>query len=351
MSYEYNGPHNPKTVERLDRWVDQVGNFVSSISTKVGRKVDQFERRVDEWIGKGKHELSAIIADSASRKFTNLFGNFSFGSRKDISPIEYLPFFPAHRAIISSVSRFYSNDFEAEAQPDIITDYKKVLNDKKDPRYDLAQALKPWVEAFEKSKSKNPKELARLLEKIVKDPNFFGLIQPYLYEGEPYGRNSILKDFSLGSNKGLEVVAMVWKSGQGSPKHKHIDQNNNRAQGLDIVLRGNKGVEIRFTETYDKDGNPQWREHDRSKLIPLVANTIDDDLIHEVRNLSSTGEVLITLHIYWPPLKLVKAPVQGKALTFAESEKSEKKENQSGISRPQTDFVFSSLATFNYLTY
>jgi cysteine dioxygenase len=88
------------------------------------------------------------------------------------------------------------------------------------------------------------------------------------------------------------LLALCWRSGQRSPIHNHAGSTC----GLKIL----KGV---ATETVFKSSPSSLmypaRSHDMQTNEIAVAQDSD---VHQVSNLQTPGEDLVTLHIYSPPL-------------------------------------------------
>lgn len=311
MVFEYPIKPNPTIAKKLDQWALNLEKSVSAAVQSASEKGRRFEKSVDVWIDE-KEQTFLNIAHPILR-FSNPFGNFYLSfERPRLSPSTISLPFPLQVFLGKDATR------EVPSQPEVINDYKKALANKNP----LALALFPWIDAFEKSKTKNPKELASVLEGVVSEPRFFKLIQGYLYTGDPYGRNQVLLDYTLGKDEngkplGLEITANVWTPHQSSPPHRHVDKNDQEARGLDVVLEGQNGWEVRYREVQERDAPGEKKKRVKvgeTQLTPFKANTIDDDLIHAVEN-RSDDQTLITFHVYWPPLQL-KAPIQGAPLDF-----------------------------------
>ncbi|MCC6659884.1 MAG: cysteine dioxygenase family protein [Phycisphaerales bacterium] len=90
-----------------------------------------------------------------------------------------------------------------------------------------------------------------------------------------------------------ELLALCWRSGHCTPIHDH--------RGVSCAFRvvEGTGTEIRFRVT------------DSGLVCPVTVNPMppgyvcaaDDADIHQVANMQSPGQDLVTLHIYSPPIR------------------------------------------------
>lgn len=112
-------------------------------------------------------------------------------------------------------------------------------------------------------------------------------LTPFAHFGSTYRRNLI----SEGAH--YELLCICWRSGQRSPIHDHAHSTC----GLRVI----QGV---ATETvFENSPCGQVKAVSSSDLAaPLVVGSQDDQM-HQVSNLQASGDDLVTLHIYSPPLR------------------------------------------------
>src|SRR5690606_7526689 len=94
------------------------------------------------------------------------------------------------------------------------------------------------------------------------------------------------------NGRGFQALILCWRNGQRSPIHDHV--------GSSCGVKVLKGV---MTETvFDRGPNGMiFASGSRNLEEGIVCGSQDDD-IHQVSNLQSDDEDLLTLHIYSPPL-------------------------------------------------
>jgi predicted metal-dependent enzyme (double-stranded beta helix superfamily) len=103
---------------------------------------------------------------------------------------------------------------------------------------------------------------------------------------ENYSRNSVLK------TENFEIICCTWKPGQFSPIHDHADSK--------IFILVVSGV---ATETH-------YRLHegfampDSVNLLAEGALEGEVDRIHRFGNDARNSEILVTLHLYLPPIEV-----------------------------------------------
>ncbi len=118
------------------------------------------------------------------------------------------------------------------------------------------------------------------------------------FDAESYCRNRIF------SNSFVDVLLLCWRPGQRTPIHNHAGSTC----GV-YVMRG-EAIEIGFTAS------------GMGPLIPSGSHAVSsgevtvssDNDIHLVANYSSSGEDLVTVHCYSPPLRSMR--VFGEGETF-----------------------------------
>jgi len=105
-----------------------------------------------------------------------------------------------------------------------------------------------------------------------------------------YRRNMVFE------NEEVELLCLCWKSGQRSPIHDHASS----VCGVKIIEgTGTETVYEMTPSGYIKAINSE--DYTRGQV--LVSEDADT---HQVANLQSTDQDLVTLHIYSPPLRSMK---------------------------------------------
>jgi predicted metal-dependent enzyme (double-stranded beta helix superfamily) len=91
----------------------------------------------------------------------------------------------------------------------------------------------------------------------------------------------------------FEMLALTWSPGQGSPPHEH--------SGSVCVVRIIQGTAVEAYYSIAPDGFVDL-EYEETVAAGQITS-LHDAGIHAVRNGSSNGETLVTLHVYSPPLR------------------------------------------------
>jgi cysteine dioxygenase len=114
-------------------------------------------------------------------------------------------------------------------------------------------------------------------------------LQPFIrFDDERYQRNL------MHAGPAYEALVLCWKPGQRSPIHDH--------QGSSCALRVMTGL---ATET-QFDRTPEGLIYPINTVAHppgAVRSSFDSD-IHQVSNLQGRGQMLVTLHIYSPALRV-----------------------------------------------
>ena len=127
-------------------------------------------------------------------------------------------------------------------------------------------------------------ELTRAMEKL--DISLDDIREYVEFDPKRYRRNLMY------NGRGFQALILCWRNGQRSPIHDHV--------GSSCGVKVLKGV---MTETIFDRGPNGMIVASRSRDLEegVVCGSQDDD-IHQVSNLQSGDEDLLTLHIYSPPL-------------------------------------------------
>lgn len=116
-------------------------------------------------------------------------------------------------------------------------------------------------------------------------------LQPYIgFKEGNYWRHRVCR------NEAVEMLVICWRPGQKTPIHDH--------NGSHGVVRVHHGLMSETIFTYD---NQQGLCFDSSRECPLGTVTgADVPDIHQLGNPESSGQDLITVHVYAPPLGVLK---------------------------------------------
>ncbi|MFZ0751611.1 MAG: cysteine dioxygenase family protein [Pyrinomonadaceae bacterium] len=116
-------------------------------------------------------------------------------------------------------------------------------------------------------------------------------VAPYLgFKAGNYSRHRVMK------NDFVEMLVLCWKPGQRTPIHDH-----NGSHGAVFVHRG---IMWETTFAYDTDKGLQYASHRELRAGGLTGSEIPD--IHQLGNPDVSGRDLVTIHIYAPPLGVLK---------------------------------------------
>ena len=130
--------------------------------------------------------------------------------------------------------------------------------------------------------------LNELIERTTISPDE---MKPYLgFKTGNYSRHRVMK------NKFVEMLVLCWKPGQRTPIHDH-----NGSHGAVFV---HEGILWETTFEYDADKGLGYEAHRELRAGGLTGSEVPD--IHQLGNPDVSGRDLITIHIYAPPLGVLK---------------------------------------------
>ena len=116
-------------------------------------------------------------------------------------------------------------------------------------------------------------------------------LQPYLgFKAGNYCRHRVMR------NEFVEMLVLCWKPGQRTPIHDH-----NGSHGAVFV---HDGIMWETTFDYDAESGLAYKAHRELRHGGLTGSELPD--IHQLGNPDVSGQDLITIHIYAPPLGVLK---------------------------------------------
>ncbi len=116
-------------------------------------------------------------------------------------------------------------------------------------------------------------------------------VQPYLgLKAGNYSRHRVMR------NEFVEMLVLCWKPGQRTPIHDH-----NGSHGAVFV---HEGILWETTFEYDAETGLAYKAHRELRAGGLTGSEVPD--IHQLGNPDVSGQDLITIHIYAPPLGVLK---------------------------------------------
>ena len=116
-------------------------------------------------------------------------------------------------------------------------------------------------------------------------------IAPYLgFKTGNYSRHRVMK------NEFVEMLVLCWKPGQRTPIHDH-----NGSHGVVFVHRG---ILWETIFEYDTETGLTYKSHRELRAGGLTGSEVPD--IHQLGNPDVSGRDLVTIHIYAPPLGVLK---------------------------------------------
>lgn len=116
-------------------------------------------------------------------------------------------------------------------------------------------------------------------------------VRPYSrFKVGNYSRHRVMK------NEFVEMLVLCWKPGQRTPIHDH-----NGSHGAVFV---HKGILWETIFDYDTELGLTYKSHRELRAGGLTGSEIPD--IHQLGNPDVSGRDLITIHIYAPPLGVLK---------------------------------------------
>ena len=123
-------------------------------------------------------------------------------------------------------------------------------------------------------------------------------VQPYLgFKAGNYSRHRVMK------NEFVEMLVLCWKPGQRTPIHDH-----NGSHGAVFVQ---EGILWETIFDYDTEHGLGYQSHRELRAGGLTGS--EDPDIHQLGNPDVSGRDLITIHIYAPPLGVLKTYKLGSA--------------------------------------
>jgi cysteine dioxygenase len=148
------------------------------------------------------------------------------------------------------------------------------------------QSLADWLNSL--TKVPTLEETNRLIQYTdISDDE----IEPYLgFKVGNYSRHRVMK------NEFVEMLVLCWKPGQRTPIHDH-----NGSHGAVFV---HQGILWETIFDYDTDSGLAYRSHRELRAGGLTGSELPD--IHQLGNPDVSGRDLVTIHIYAPPLGVLK---------------------------------------------
>jgi len=148
------------------------------------------------------------------------------------------------------------------------------------------QSLADWLNSL--TKVPTLEETNRLIQYTdISDDE----IEPYLgFKVGNYSRHRVMK------NEFVEMLVLCWKPGQRTPIHDH-----NGSHGAVFVQQG---ILWETMFDYDTESGLQYRSHRELRAGGLTGSELPD--IHQLGNPDVSGRDLVTIHIYAPPLGVLK---------------------------------------------
>jgi cysteine dioxygenase len=131
-------------------------------------------------------------------------------------------------------------------------------------------------------------ELSALVERTKISPHE---LQPYLgFKAGNYCRHRVMR------NDFVEMLVLCWKPGQRTPIHDH-----NGSHGAVFVQQG---ILWETTFEYDAETGLAYKAHRELRAGGVTGSELPD--IHQIGNPDVSGQDLITIHVYAPPLGVLK---------------------------------------------
>jgi cysteine dioxygenase len=131
-------------------------------------------------------------------------------------------------------------------------------------------------------------ETYRLIENTNISPDE---VAPYLgFKAGNYSRHRVMR------NEFVEMLVLCWKPGQRTPIHDH-----NGSHGAVFV---HEGILWETTFEYDTERGLSYKAHRELRGGGLTGSEVPD--IHQLGNPDVSGRDLVTIHIYAPPLGVLK---------------------------------------------
>ena len=154
---------------------------------------------------------------------------------------------------------------------------------------DLAERLKSLTEV---------PSLAELYEMVERTTIDDDEVHPFLgFKEGNYSRHRVMK------KEFVEMLVLCWKPGQRTPIHDH-----NGSHGAVFVQQG---ILWETMFDYDVDTGLNYRSHRELRAGGLTGSELPD--IHQLGNPDVSGRDLVTIHVYAPPLGVLKTYKLGSA--------------------------------------
>jgi cysteine dioxygenase len=123
-------------------------------------------------------------------------------------------------------------------------------------------------------------------------------LQPYLgFKERNYWRHRVCR------NEAVEMLVICWRPGQKTPIHDH--------NGSHGVVRVAQGIMWETIFTYDSERGLCYRSGRECPTGEVTGADVPD--IHQLGNPDVSGQELITVHVYAPPLGVLKTYKVGSA--------------------------------------
>jgi cysteine dioxygenase len=123
-------------------------------------------------------------------------------------------------------------------------------------------------------------------------------LEPYLgFKEGNYWRHRVCR------SEAVEMLIICWRPGQKTPIHDH--------NGSHGVVRVQQGLMWETMFTYDNDLGLQYRSGRECPTGEVTGAGVPD--IHQLGNPDVSGQDLITVHVYAPPLGVLKTYKVGSA--------------------------------------
>lgn len=123
-------------------------------------------------------------------------------------------------------------------------------------------------------------------------------LEPYLgFKEANYWRHRVCR------NKAVEMLVICWRPGQKTPIHDH--------NGSHGVVRVQEGLMWETMFTYDEEKGLRYLSGRECPTGEVTGAAVPD--IHQLGNPEVSGQDLITIHVYSPPLGVLKTYKVGSA--------------------------------------
>ncbi len=153
-----------------------------------------------------------------------------------------------------------------------------------DLRHAAPPALQPLLTSLATLSPRNPLAVLDLLKSLRPSRDALGAAVREAAEG--YVRSIVYRDASI------EVLVLTWRAGQASPAHDHA--------GSTCVVQVIEGVA--HEQTYARRHFGGLAKLESRVLTAGEISTQVGDEIHTLGNAPDSDALLVTLHIYSPPL-------------------------------------------------